>query len=105
MFHEHRDVYLFYNEQGNTLKNEQIAALNRNQKGVQERDIALHSIDVRSNAPEIKKWHIDTAASFTFLLIGKDGGEKLRSATLVTAEKLFAIIDAMPMRKAEMKKE
>ena len=36
-----------------------------------------------------------------FLLIGKDGGVKLRRSTLPIAE-LFAAIDAMPMRRAEM---
>lgn len=41
--------------------------------------------------------------SFTVVLIGKDGGEKYRKNTILTSEELFAIIDAMPMRKAEMK--
>jgi len=35
------------------------------------------------------------------VLIGKDGGEKLRSAQPITAERLFATIDAMPMRQSE----
>ncbi|SFE75023.1 DUF4174 domain-containing protein [Thermoflexibacter ruber] len=41
--------------------------------------------------------------NFTVVLIGKDGGEKYRKNTILTSEELFAIIDAMPMRKAEMK--
>ncbi|TCP91990.1 uncharacterized protein DUF4174 [Sphingomonas sp. PP-CE-1A-559] len=39
-------------------------------------------------------------ASFTAILIGKDGGEKLRSAKPFPAAALEATIDAMPMRKA-----
>ena len=39
-------------------------------------------------------------STFTALLIGKDGGEKLRSATPLPAAALEATIDAMPMRKA-----
>lgn len=41
--------------------------------------------------------------SFSVVLIGKDGGEKLRRATPLSPEELFAIVDAMPMRRAEMR--
>lgn len=37
---------------------------------------------------------------FTVILIGKDGGEKLRSARPLDAATLGATIDAMPMRRA-----
>jgi len=37
---------------------------------------------------------------FTVLLIGKDGGVKLRSSTPIAAETLAWTIDAMPMRRA-----
>jgi hypothetical protein len=39
-------------------------------------------------------------ATFTAILIGKDGGEKLRSAKPFPTAALEATIDAMPMRKA-----
>lgn len=41
--------------------------------------------------------------SFSVVLIGKNGGEKLRRATPLSPEELFAIVDAMPMRRAEMR--
>lgn len=41
------------------------------------------------------------ADSFTILLIGKDGGVKMRSATPLTADMIFATIDSMPMRQQE----
>ena len=41
--------------------------------------------------------------SFSVVLIGKDGGEKLRRATPLSPEELFAIVDARPMRRAEMR--
>ena len=41
--------------------------------------------------------------SFSIVLIGKDGGEKLRRTTPLSPEELFAIVDAMPMRRAEMR--
>jgi hypothetical protein len=37
-----------------------------------------------------------------FILIGKDGGEKARCYEVLNLEKWFALIDQMPMRKAEI---
>jgi len=44
------------------------------------------------------------AKVFRVRLIGKDGGEKLLSASPVTMPELFALIDTMPMRREEMKR-
>ncbi len=40
---------------------------------------------------------------FTVILIGKDGGEKLRSHQPVSLDILRSTIDAMPMRQEEMR--
>jgi hypothetical protein len=48
-----------------------------------------------------KRFHIQPG-SFTVILLGKDGGEKLRSTTPITLARLNRTIDAMPMRKQEM---
>jgi len=40
--------------------------------------------------------------SFTFTLFGKDGTPKLSSPTPVPVEKLYAVIDRMPMRRREI---
>jgi hypothetical protein len=39
--------------------------------------------------------------AFSLSLVGKDGGEKLRSPRPVSPEELFALVDAMPMRQRE----
>jgi hypothetical protein len=39
---------------------------------------------------------------FQVLLIGKDGGVKLRSSEPVSMKDLFGLIDSMPMRRQEM---
>jgi hypothetical protein len=39
------------------------------------------------------------------VLIGKDGGVKLRAETAFSADKLFATIDAMPMRSLEIRRQ
>jgi hypothetical protein len=48
------------------------------------------------------RFHI-APADFAVILVGKDGGEKLRSHTPITLDKLVQTIDAMPMRQQEMK--
>ena len=40
---------------------------------------------------------------FVALLIGKDGGVKLRQGGTVRLEQIFALIDTMPMRRSEMR--
>ena len=41
---------------------------------------------------------------FGVALIGKDGGVKLRRKTPIAVPELFRVIDAMPMRRDEMKR-
>ncbi len=43
--------------------------------------------------------------TFTVLLLGKDGGEKLRSSRIVQPDALFRLIDSMPMRRDEMRRD
>lgn len=40
---------------------------------------------------------------FEVILLGLDGGVKLRQSFYLTPEKLFTIIDGMPMRRSEIK--
>jgi hypothetical protein len=42
------------------------------------------------------------AGPFQVLLIGKDGGVKLRSSEPVSVKDIFGLIDSMPMRRQEM---
>ncbi len=42
------------------------------------------------------------AGAFSIVLIGKDGEEKLRRESPLTTSELFSLVDAMPMRRAEM---
>jgi hypothetical protein len=43
--------------------------------------------------------------NFTCILIGKDGGVKLKQTAQIKIEHIFALIDAMPMRREEMRKK
>jgi hypothetical protein len=44
-----------------------------------------------------------TGQDFAAVLVGKDGTAKLRGDAPITAERLFETIDAMPMRRREMR--
>lgn len=44
------------------------------------------------------------AGAFTAVLVGKDGGAKLRSPDPLGADQLFPVIDAMPMRQDEARR-
>jgi len=50
----------------------------------------------------IKDLNISSEKSYQNLLIGKDGGVKLRKDTPISNQELFNTIDAMPMRQREM---
>ena len=45
------------------------------------------------------------SGEFTVLLIGKDGGIKLKHRDQIRLEDIFALIDAMPMRQQEMRRQ
>ncbi len=49
-----------------------------------------------------RRFHVK-AVEFAVVLVGKDGGEKLRTGKPFRFEKLRKTIDAMPMRQEEMK--
>ncbi len=104
MYSNNREVYIFYTKNGVALKEKQLAELDKDKKGWQERNLVLHLVNSDSAASEREKWKVEVTQPFTFLLIGKDGGEKFRSDSFVSNSQLFATIDGMPMRKAEMRR-
>lgn len=97
-----RDIYIFSAEPGNASFIAQKSIL-INAAGLKERDIRVHEIvGLKANESIFKKYKA-SAQNFTFILFGKDSGEKLRASEPVSLEKLYKTIDAMPMRKNEMK--
>ena len=97
-----RQVLLFYKEDGEVILKKQLAEFEKNEPGMKERDIKVISFKKSAENDHLfKKWKIKESDSFTFLLIGRDGGEKYRSGTFVSHQDLFGKIDAMPMRRSE----
>ena len=69
------------------------------------RDLVLvEAVGEMADAQALRRRFDLAPGVFQVLLIGKDGGEKLRSATPVDAGTLFPLIDAMPMRRSEMQR-
>ena len=79
----------------------QLQWLGEDTVGLIERDVKIEKIDYKN--PLSRKHNIKTG-QLTVLLIGRDGGEKFRIHSPVTTKELFDIIDSMPMRQLEMKK-
>ena len=79
--------------------------------GLRERDVAVIRIVADAigspHQPRLEAAAVRAAAGldasrFGVVLIGKDGSEALRASRPLTAQSLFAIIDAMPMRRREI---
>ena len=66
---------------------QQSAALEASSTGLEERDVKIVT---------------QTAKVFRVRLVGKDGGVKLDRGVPVDVQTLFALIDAMPMRRSEI---
>jgi hypothetical protein len=93
----------------------QVKALNKSRDGINERDLKIYHI-LQETSTSVKGEIIEdddadyllsdfgvSSSDFTVILVGKDGTEKLRTNEFLQTDDLFDEIDAMPMRKLEMK--
>lgn len=74
----------------------QIADLQTHAEQLAEREVVILTDGPGADA-------LRDGQGFQVLLIGKDGGVKMRSATPVAAEDILSLIDSMPMRQQEMR--
>ena len=58
----------------------------------------------RITAKEVRDYYRITQGINSTILIGKDSGEKQRWLNLVETVQIYGLIDAMPMRRSEMRK-
>ena len=85
------------------LQKQQLADLSQHEAELKERDLVLIPVPNGREASALRaKYNVPTA-TFTVILIGKDGGEKLRRQTPISYKQLAETIDAMPMRQDEMR--
>ena len=93
-----RPVILFAASQQDAKYIEQVRMLKQQQPALEERDIIVltdTSPDTKSTLRSQLK-----PEGFEIVLVGKDGGIKLRETSPLSAEVLLSTIDRMPMRKA-----
>ena len=98
-FANHRMVLVFGNN--TILVQRQLAAFQKDSIGLAERHLIVKQ--VKPGEYLYKSYQIKLDEPFTVILIGKDGGEKYRSNSILDVDRLFAMVDAMPMRQAEMR--
>ena len=96
----HRMVLVFGNNP--ILVQQQLAALQKDSSGLAERQLIVKQ--VKPGDKLYQTYHIMPNEPFTVILIGKDGGEKFRSSSILSTSRLFAMVDAMPMRQAEIRR-
>ena len=87
----HRILYAYAPTTTDPALIRQQSLLDAAKSGMADRDLVLIPI-------------IGKRPHFEAVLVGKDGGEKLHSPDPLTPERLFEIIDAMPMRRQEMRR-
>ncbi|MEE7494646.1 DUF4174 domain-containing protein [Methylobacterium oryzae] len=91
-------------EAGNAQLRAQRAALASVRTGVAERDlVVLEAVGSGAEARALRDRLGLPADSFRAVLIGKDGSAKLTAEAPVAPQRLFSTIDAMPMRRTEMR--
>ncbi len=90
-------------------------ALAEQSEGVDERDLVVYHLFfddagrvgqqpvAREAATALAEEYDAPTDGFTYVLIGKDGGAKMRAGEAVAVEDIFARIDSMPMRQREMR--
>jgi hypothetical protein len=91
--------------------------LRRNPDGVRDRDLLVFRLleqgpsfrDSQEISPQgggnLRRRFGVSRGKFTVVLVGKDGGVKLRQSEPVTLAEIFALIDSMPMRQREMREK
>lgn len=113
---EARIVLVFAPSEDAPLLVAQRAAFDSDRTGLAERDVVVHTVlpdrvtpDLgtlpQESADALRERYDVAPDAFAAILIGKDGGEKLRTETVLMPETLFQTIDAMPMRQREMRRQ
>ena len=83
---------------------QQRAALEHDAAALRERDLVVQDITPEAARRERPELGVGSQAAFEVLLVGKDGGVKLRREKPIAVSEIAALIDTMPMRQNEMRR-
>lgn len=108
-----RVLLIFSDDKKDERLIKQIEVFSEEKQGLAERKLLIYRFSENQFTPEFNKvWFSSTlktkkykrkSENFKVVLIGLDGGIKLEQTSLLSTEKLFAVIDGMPMRRREIK--
>ena len=114
--HEWKDRLLLVltTENSKELYKEQMDLFKDNIAGLEERKLVIYSVmpEKYKKGIQAEKWVESTRLNdryreggkeFEVILLGLDGRVKLRQSEILSIEKLFRTIDAMPMRRNELR--
>ncbi len=114
---QNRIIVLYANETELDLLTMQLELLTEEPNELSERKLLViqaHKDRYKIIFPENSEWvssslkgelNIIKKTEFEVFLLGLDGGIKLRQQEILQTEKLFSLIDGMPMRKAEIRRK
>jgi hypothetical protein len=83
---------------------QQHALLVQDAAALSERAVVVRDITPEAAHRARPELGVSSEIAFEVLLVGKDGGIKLRRFTPVAASEITALIDAMPMRQDEVRR-
>jgi hypothetical protein len=105
---KHRIILVYAPTDTDPALKQQQAILAADPVGLSERDVLIRELRADQLSEEDRAFLQQslniTGNSFRLLLIGKDGGVKIRQTRPITLNQLFGTIDGMYMRQQEMKK-
>ena len=107
-------VLLVYSTDKNAIETKnQLAILKENVTALKDRKLIIYRFTKKCFAINFKEsWkksnylfenYVDNKTDFQILLMGLDGGVKLKQHTTLSTKSLFQLIDGMPMRKHALK--
>ena len=99
----HRRLLLFAPSPEDDSLTRQHRLLHDHAPGLEDRDLLVTDLPETSAQAAAARHDFGVEpGSFTAVLVGKDGGAKHRSHDPIPPKDLFALVDAMPMRRREM---
>jgi len=112
---QERVLLVIANDTSNVIFKKQLVELRLNQEKLTERQLVIYQVkpdayrkglmkEVWQKGDDLYRKFNEKPSAYRVILLGLDGGEKLNQTDFLIVNDLFALIDGMPMRKAEIRK-
>ena len=107
---ENRILFILNPDADQPAEHQQLKVFEGYEQEIKARDLLIiivsgsQALDSAGNPIDLQIEQIPYPAYSGLMLIGKDGGVKLKKPFVVSPGEIFELIDSMPMRRAEMKR-